>query len=83
MKELDKYIEEQVERLAILGITDSPDEEYLKQICEGYYKIKHNSQSIIPVGENETIIPNLVGLCPSCGEEISRNGVFNSHRCKK
>tara|TARA_R110000803_G_scaffold78075_3_gene143116 strand:- start:2948 stop:3337 length:390 start_codon:yes stop_codon:yes gene_type:complete len=28
-------------------------------------------------------ITDLVGLCPSCREEISRNGVFNNHNCKK
>lgn len=40
MTELDKYIERKAEDLGTLGITDSPSEEYLKEICEGYYKIK-------------------------------------------
>jgi hypothetical protein len=40
MTELDKYIERKAEDLGTLSITDSPSEEYLKEICEGYYKIK-------------------------------------------
>ena len=38
---------------------------------------------IMPTGKEGTVIPDLVGLCPSCREEISRNGVFNNHNCKK
>jgi hypothetical protein len=38
---------------------------------------------IMPTGNEGTVIHDLVGLCPSCGEELSRNGVFNNHNCKK
>ncbi len=29
----------------------------------------------------EVVIPDMVGLCSKCGEEISRNGKFNNHKC--
>ena len=44
MNELDKYIEEKADDLGTLAITDGPSEEYLKEICEGYYKIKQDKK---------------------------------------
>lgn len=37
---------------------------------------------LLPTGGKGDIIPDMVGICPSCKEEISRNGVFNNHNCK-
>lgn len=47
MSELDKYIEEKTDALGSLSITDSPNEEYLKEICEGYCKIKQCDTPVI------------------------------------
>ena len=38
--ELEKFIEEKTNSINTIGITDPIDEEYLKEICEEYYKLK-------------------------------------------
>ena len=64
------------------GEPDYTSEEVLDIITKDIEAlIIHNV--IMPTGKEGTVIPDLVGLCPSCGEEISRNGVFNKHNCKK
>lgn len=40
MKYLDEFIEKKTDSINTIGITDGIDEEYLKEICEEYYKIK-------------------------------------------
>jgi len=37
---LDKFIEEKVDNINTIGITDPISEEYLKEICEEYFVLK-------------------------------------------
>lgn len=40
MSELDKFIKIKTNSINTVGITDPIDEDYLKEICEEYYKLK-------------------------------------------
>lgn len=48
-----------------------------------YLEDKSNKQILPPMDIREELNYTIVGLCPSCKEEISRNGIFNNHECKK
>lgn len=46
MSELDKYIKDKTDSVNTIGITDGISEDYLKGICEGYYKIKLKGKTL-------------------------------------
>lgn len=40
MNKLNEYIKKKADDLGLLAITDGPSEQYLHEICEGYFKLK-------------------------------------------
>ena len=39
-EKIDQFLQEKTDSINTLGITDPVDEEFLKEICEDYYKLK-------------------------------------------
>ena len=80
-KRLDVFIEKKCDDLGTLCITDSPSVEYLKDICEEYFrlKVRLNLYNVsisketpkMPLDKiiNET---RQVGVCSKCGSSLVR-----------
>jgi predicted RNA-binding Zn-ribbon protein involved in translation (DUF1610 family) len=58
-KELENYLEEQIESLGVLTITDEVSVETLKNICEKYCELKLLSKPEAP-------------KCPKCGADETK-----------